>query len=234
MKVKIVKCSSDRAWYKDRIGEVFEVIRLERGGWISVFAEESTWGLVLKADTIPVSEIRYDGACTTKCPNDEYCCMVGSFACERCDYNCSRDTEAQTVLCSWQKMKRRLDIKQYYNDNSIKIEQFENKTQHKISVKGVYYSEDLIIRIGSNHKTTLNQANAILKVMGLDYELYEVDWSKVEEGAEVNLIYDIVYDALVEIKIKANFHSYIPTLKKVVVIIDSEVKVVDEDKVELV
>ena len=61
-----------------------------------------------------------------------------------------------------------------------------------------------------------------------------INWNSVEEGAEVTWIEELVYNSLAEVKIKANFHSYIPKMNKVVVIIGDEVKVVDEDKVELV
>ena len=66
--------------------------------------------------------------------------------------------------------------------------------------------------------------------MELDYELYEevkVDWSKVEEGTEVKVTTE-------RSRYGANFHSYIPNLNMVVLIVGEEVKVVDEDKVELV
>ena len=92
MKVKIVSCSSDRAWYKDKIGEVFEVFRFERGNWISVYAEESAWGLVLKADTVPVNEIKYElesnvrcDTCVTSCKHKKNT-MVGSVGCSKCEY----------------------------------------------------------------------------------------------------------------------------------------------------
>ena len=48
------------------------------------------------------------------------------------------------------------------------------------------------------------------------------------------MLYPVEHGSEVEVKIKANFHSYIPKMNKVVVIIGNEVKVVDEDKVELV
>ena len=82
---------------------------------------------------------------------------------------------------------------------------------------------------------SLKMANDIIKLFNIPYELVEqTDWSKVEEGAEVTWIEELVYNSLAEVKIKANFHSYIPKMNKVVVIIGDEVKVVDEDKVELV
>ena len=51
----------------------------------------------------------------------------------------------------------------------------------------------------------------------------KTDWSKVEEGAEVKVNGYI-----------AKFHSYVPKLKKLIVIFGENVNAVDEDKVELV
>ena len=110
----------------------------------------------------------------------------------------------------------------------------------------ISYSNTLYVRGNARHLdyivdynlfNTPQQAQEYVKIMN---ELIDevnnpnIDWSKVEEGAEVTLNYELVYNSLVEVKIKANFHSYIPKLNKVVAIIDDEVKVVDEDKVELV
>ena len=51
----------------------------------------------------------------------------------------------------------------------------------------------------------------------------KTDWSKVEEGAEVKVNGYI-----------AKFHSYVPKLKKIIVISGESVNAIDEDKVELV
>ena len=71
--------------------------------------------------------------------------------------------------------------------------------------------------------------------MELDYELYEsTDWNKVEEGTEVVFKSNSVAFEDMVYKTNCNFYSYIPNLNMVVLIVGNEVKVVDEDKVELV
>ena len=95
-------------------------------------------------------------------------------------------------------------------------------------VRMLNYSYDVFLKIGKNYNFTLDRANAILKIMELDYEIYEsTDWNKVEEGAEVKVTTE-------RSRYGANFHSYIPNLNMVVLIVGNEVKAVDEDKVELV
>ena len=71
---------------------------------------------------------------------------------------------------------------------------------------------------------SLKMANDIIKLFNIPYELVEqINWNKVEEGAEVR-----VSDYI------AKFHSYVPKLNKVIVIFGESVNAVDEDKVELV
>ena len=102
-------------------------------------------------------------------------------------------------------------------------------------VRGEDKSRDFLV--SSSIFNTPHQAQEYIRIMN---ELIDeinnpkTNWSKVEEGAEVTWIEELVYNSLAEVKIKANFHSYIPKMNKVVVIIGDEVKVVDEDKVELV
>lgn len=84
---------------------------------------------------------------------------------------------------------------------------------------------------------TPEQAQRYVKVMN---ELIDeinnprTNWNKVEEGAEVVFKSNSVAFEDMFYKTNCNFHSYIPNLKKVVLIVDEEVKVVDEDKVELI
>ena len=71
---------------------------------------------------------------------------------------------------------------------------------------------------------SLKMANDIIKLFNIPYELVEqINWNKVEEGAEVR-----VNDYI------AKFHSYVPKLNKIIVIFGESVNAVDEDKVELV
>lgn len=334
MKVKII---NPRAWYSHKLGEIVEVEDDKDN--LRYYKLKNYSNSILKSDTIPVNELKYEksehGTCTTKCPNDDYNSMVGSFACERCEYNCGRDMENQTVLCSWQKDKLvEVDrLVKYINEELLKPKEVKEMDLTKIAVKFHGSNQREVIRsvfkekgfkvpeiisiggfigyadscdyvcalteyglqdktiityeefiggkemkrldIRKDHKSekgivvhcnsdietvvkllndradvistiligkrgvSLKMANDIIKLFNIPYELYEeTDWSKVEEGAEVTFrayavvdgvnIEDILYVT------RCNFHSYIPNLKKVVLIVGNEVKVVDEDKVELV
>lgn len=259
MKVKIVRCSGDY-WYKDKIGELFEVIDYDKKVFF-VRSQYGKLGYVYKADTIPVNEIRYEISkgmqiLTTRCKMNEYC-MVGSVLCAECKYNCGIDESEKTVQCSWQKGSKemdytnrfkkesdemkRLDIRKDYMDNKIEIvTHYSDGGLEYLRVRLLNDSDiKIIMRIGEKYSITLNQVNAILKVMGLNYELYEsVNWQEVEEGAEVKFRDNPVVDGLViddlVYETYCNFHSYIPNLNKIIVIVGDKVKVVDEDKVKLV
>ena len=125
------------------------------------------------------------------------------------------------------KEMKRLDIRKDYDDGKIMITRKEHKDDYVI-VRMLNYSYNVALKIGKNYNFTLDRANTILKVMGLDYELYEsTDWNKVEEGTEVKVTTE-------RSRYGANFNSYIPNLNMVVLIVGNEVKVVDEDNVELV
>ena len=95
-------------------------------------------------------------------------------------------------------------------------------------VRGEYEERDYIIF--SYNFDTPEQAQHYVKIMN---ELIEninnpkVDWSNVEDGTEVKVTTE-------RSRYGANFYSYIPNLNMVVLIVGNEVKVVDEDKVELV
>ena len=129
---------------------------------------------------------------------------------------------------------KRLDIRKDYDDGKIIITRKEHKDDYAI-VRMLNYSYDVVLKIGKNYNFTLDRANAILKIMELDYELYEsTDWNKVEEGAEVVFKSNSVAFEDMVYKTNCNFYSYIPNLNMVVLIVGNEVKVVDEDKVELV
>ena len=241
MKVKITDWTEDKYyWYKSRIGEVFEVKEDSNN---SNYYCTSTGARIAKSDTIPVNEIKYELESNVRCDTCVTSCeykkntMVGSVGCSKCEYNCGDDKTSQTVQCSWQmegKEMKRLDVrKDHKSEKGIVV---HCNSDIETVVKLLNDKADVIttILIGKRG-VSLKMANDIIKLFNIPYELVEqTDWSKVEEGAEVTWIEELVYNSLAEVKIKANFHSYIPKMNKVVVIIGDEVKVVDEDKVELV
>ena len=120
---------------------------------------------------------------------------------------------------------KRLDIGKEYEDDMITIRLY---AQHVYICIGCMAE----LRVGEDeHRLNLSQANAILKVLGLPYELVDesVNWGKVKEGANVLFLYKKgIIDGYI-----GKFLKYIPDIKKVIVRIGDEVKVVDEDKVEL-
>ena len=127
------------------------------------------------------------------------------------------------------KMKR-LDIRKKYEDDKIRISLgYDYVGITLVSPKDVNCF-DVKINLASECSTTITQVNKILKVMGLNYELYEgLDWNKVEEGANV-LVLDKkgIIDGY-----RGKFVKYIADIKKIVVRDGDEVYIVDEDKVEL-
>lgn len=120
----------------------------------------------------------------------------------------------------------RLDIRNMYKDDTIIVIPKENEDNYVLI--NVFNSENygtVDIRIGDNY-TDIDQANEILKVIGLDYELYEsVNWQEVEEGAEVKVIAN---------GDRVKLLNYIPDLKTLIVRCGDSVFTIDEDKVELV
>ena len=124
------------------------------------------------------------------------------------------------------KEMKRLDIRKDYDDGKIIITRKEHKDDYAI-VRMLNYSYDVVLKIGKNYNFTLDRANSILKVMGLNYELYEevkVDWSKVEDGTEIKIIDNgnIV-----------KFMKYIPDLKTVIVREGDCFYTIDASEVEL-
>ena len=67
---------------------------------------------------------------------------------------------------------KRFDIRKDYDDGKIIITRKKHKDDYAI-VRMLNYSYDVFLKIGKNYNFTLDRANAILKVMELDYELYE-------------------------------------------------------------
>ena len=190
MKVKIIKSTKDYSWYRDRIGCIFEVIEDEINALC--YRTKDAHNCILKVDTIPVHEIKYE--CNINGFFNPYCihenCRIASLACKYCDYNCGIDIINKTVQCSWEEKERnkmkRLNVREVYNDDSIIVIPKEHEDECAlISMYNAHRNGTTDIRVVDKF-TTITQANAILKVMGLNYELYEAtDWSKVEKGAKV-------------------------------------------------
>lgn len=136
---------------------------------------------------------------------------------------------------------KRLNINTCYKGKDIEVISACNGSPASISIKNKNATDvKKVFLFVSENDTTITQANAILKVMGLNYELYEpkTDWSKVEEGTKVTFRSNPIVDGVVIEDIvyitNCNFPSYIPKLKKIIVICtDGEVKAIDEDKVEV-
>lgn len=125
---------------------------------------------------------------------------------------------------------KRLDIGKDYEDDKIKIITLNDYSFVRLLLnKNSTTYEPLDLRIGKNH-LTLDQANKIRKVLGINYFLYEsVHWGEIEENTRV-LVLDKngIWDGY-----NGKFLKYIPDIKKVIVRVGDEVKVVDEYKVEL-
>ena len=56
MKIKITGCGLDSYWYKDKIGEVFEVGEEVGGDYYSVVGNDVFYGWIKKTDCIPYKE----------------------------------------------------------------------------------------------------------------------------------------------------------------------------------
>lgn len=267
MKVKIVNA---RAWYSHKLGDVLEVEDDKDN--LRYYKLKNYSNSILKADTIPVSEIKYiskDMILHTNCTAG-FSQRVGSVVCGRCEYNCGTDEVNQTVQCSWQdeiiggKQMKRLEV-------SLKI-QPDGKTvvaecthiaeelrgKGVLAKKGLYdigswdslnvCSRRLYVR-GKNKVEDYNidslvfdtpeEAQAYVKIMNElidEINNHKTNWTKVEEGAEVTWIEEcIVYKAPNGVLRRlGKFVKYIPDINKIVVRVGNEVKVVDEDKVELI
>ena len=149
MKVKIINWSEDKYyWYKSRIGEVFEVKDDSNN---SNYYYTSTGARIVKADTIPVNEIKYiskDMILHTNCPAG-FSQMVGSIVCGKCEYNCGTDRVNQTVQCSWQKESKEMDLKsiavrfENFEQYEAIIEKFKDSGFELSSAENVYSSGEV-------------------------------------------------------------------------------------------
>ena len=224
MKVKIVKHTSPNAWYRSDIGMVFDVHDYKYDN--SYYEVGYSYNCILKSDTIPVNEINQTVQCSWQMKKLEVSLKIqpdGKTVVAECTH-IAEELRGRGVLASKDRYKLRSDYGLSISTDSLLL-----------YVRGEDKSRDFLV--SSSIFNTPQEAQEYVKIMN---ELIDeinnpkIDWGKVEEGTEVTLNYELVYNSLVEVKIKANFHNYIPKLNKVVVIIDDEVKVVDEDKVELV
>ena len=109
---------------------------------------------------------------------------------------------------------KKLDVRKEYRDSKIELTCGEDYTGILLRSPLVSCYFDIKINLGEGCSTTLAQANAILKAMGLDYELYEsTDWHKVEEGTNV-LVLD--KNGIID-GYRGRFVKYIADIKKIVV-----------------
>lgn len=204
MKVKIVKCTNSRAWYLSRIGEEFDVDNKWHDDRFYRHISKGGWELVIrKSDCIEV------------------------------DGEKSLDELLKPKLPKESQMKK-LNIRKDYDDGKILISRYSHELV-MIIIRSKVHSErhDLVIRMGEDYSTTLDQANAMLKIMGLDYELYEsIEWSKVEVGSKVKLVKE--YENGIVSWFTATFKEYIEETNQIIVLNGNKVEVYDEDRVELV
>ena len=121
---------------------------------------------------------------------------------------------------------KKLNINEEYVDANITLYSVSDKYTTLTVWQNEKMRDNIKLYIGDND-LSLSQANSILKVMGLNYELYEevkVDWSKVEDGTEIKIIDNgnIV-----------KFMKYIPDLKTVIVREGDCFYTIDASEVEL-
>ena len=162
---------------------------------------------------------------------------------EKADYVCvltEYGLKNRKIISYEEFIMKRLNINTCYKGKDIEVISACNGSPASISIKNKNATDvKKVFLFVSENDTTITQANAILKVMGLNYELYEsTDWSKIEEGTKVTFRSNPIVDGVVIEEVvfitNCNFHSYIPKLKKIIVICtDGEAKTIDEDKVEV-
>ena len=121
---------------------------------------------------------------------------------------------------------KKLNINEEYVDANITLYSVSDKYTTLTVWQNEKMRDNIKLYIGKDD-LSLSQANSILKVMGLNYELYEevkVDWSKVEDGTEIKIVDNgnIV-----------KFMKYIPDLKAVIVIEGDCFYTIDASEVEL-
>ena len=125
----------------------------------------------------------------------------------------------------------KLNIKNEYSSKDIFINYYKNFKYTKIGIKSFSGGDSVEIRIGENYDTTLDQANQILKIMNLPYELVdEINWDKVGIGTRIKFE-RTPFDK------GDNFgfvHSYVKELSKVVLIYEDDLIIKDIRQCEMV
>lgn len=140
MKIKITKNTHPYAWYKNSIGEVFEVHNYEYND--NYYELKDRYNCILKSDTVPVNEISYKKKILyfTECPNG-IDCKVGCEYCDKCKYFVSKDRIAQTVQCSWKddKPQMKLNLRQLSESNiTFRLETDDDRDEFW----GLYVEQD--------------------------------------------------------------------------------------------
>ena len=125
--------------------------------------------------------------------------------------------------------KVKLSIIQCYKDSNITITKSNITSVH---IRNPKYSTNVSLinfYIGEND-LTISQANSIIKVMGLNYELTDsVDWSIIQVGTKLTF----TKDYMCSYKMIVIFHSYIPQTNQIIVLNGNKVEVYNESEVSL-
>ena len=126
--------------------------------------------------------------------------------------------------------KVKLSINQCYKDSNINI----TKTNiTSVQIRNPKYSTNVSLinfYIGEN-ELTISQANSIIKVMGLNYELTDsVDWSSVAIGTEVEIKID---KGDCGWSYNCTFKEYVKETNQIIVSNGNKVEVYNESEVSL-
>lgn len=126
--------------------------------------------------------------------------------------------------------KVKLSINQCYKDSNINI----TKTNiTSVQIRNPKYSTNVSLinfYIGEND-LTISQANSIIKVMGLNYELTDsVDWSSVDIGTEIKLKID---KGDCGWSFNCTFKEYVKETNQIIVFNGNKVEVYNQSEVSL-
>lgn len=126
--------------------------------------------------------------------------------------------------------KVKLSINQCYKDSNINI----TKTNiTSVQIRNPKYSTNVSLinfYIGEND-LTISQANSIIKVMGLNYELTDsVDWSSVDIGTEIKLKID---KGDCGWSYNCTFKEYVKETNQIIVFNGNKVEVYNQSEVSL-
>lgn len=125
----------------------------------------------------------------------------------------------------------KLNIKNEYISKDIFINYYKNSKYTKIGIKSFSGGDSVEIRIGKDYSTTIDQANQILKIMNLPYELVdEINWDEVKIGTKIKFE-KMPFDKGSNIGL---VHSYVKELSKVVLIYEDDLIIKDVKQCEVV